>query len=398
MKNNRYQTTITACFIGFIVQAITNNYAPLLFVTFEESYGISISRITLLITINFLVQLGIDVLSMIFVDRIGYRASMVIAHLFSFGGLISMAFLPDVLTDSFVALLIAVTMYAIGSGLLEVLVSPIMESCPADNKEKAMSLLHSFYCWGHVGVVLLSTVYFTVFGIANWKYLTLFWSLVPLTNAFLFTRVPIPQLVKEEEQHIPLSGLLKNRLFWLFIIMMICAGASEQAVSQWASTFAEKGLNISKAMGDLLGPMSFAILMGTARSIYGNHGEKIDQFKFMVFSTMLCILSYLIIPLAKNPLISLLGCGLCGFSVGIMWPGTLSNAAVLKNGGTALYALLAFAGDVGCSSGPALAGYVSGLFSDNLKVGILSAVIFPVILLVALLIYRHKYSNSETKA
>ncbi|MBR0473770.1 MAG: MFS transporter [Erysipelotrichaceae bacterium] len=398
MKNNRYKTTINACFIGFIVQAITNNYAPLLFVNFEQSYGISLSKITLLITINFLVQLAIDALSMLFVDRIGYRTSMLIGHMFSFGGLISMAFLPDVFSDSFIGLLIAVIMYAIGSGLLEVLISPIMESCPNDNKEKAMSLLHSFYCWGHVGVVLISTIYFSLFGIKNWKYLTLFWALVPLTNALIFTKAPIPQLVKEEEQHISLTELLRNKLFWLLIIMMVCAGASEQAVSQWASTFAEKGLNISKSMGDLLGPMSFAILMGTSRSIYGNHGEKIEQHKFMIFSTLLCIASYLIIPFSKNPIVSLLGCGICGFSVGIMWPGTLSNASVLKNGGTALYALLAFAGDIGCSTGPALAGYVSNLTSGNLKAGILSAIVFPVILLIALLIYRHKYSNSKTKA
>lgn len=393
MKKNSYQTTIIACFTGFVVQAITNNYAPLLFVTFEESYGISLSRITLLITINFLVQLATDILSMLFVDRIGYRLSMVMAHLLSSCGLLAMAFLPDLLSDSFTGLLIAVIMYAIGSGLLEVLVSPIMEACPSDNKEKAMSLLHSFYCWGHVAVVLVSTVFFTFFGIENWKYLTLFWALVPLFNAIQFTRVPIPELVKEEEQHISFSELLKSRLFWLFIIMMICSGASEQAVSQWASTFAEKGLNISKSMGDLLGPMLFAILMGTARAIYGRHGEKIDQLKFMTYSTLLCIITYLIIPLSRDPIISLLGVGLCGFSVGIMWPGTLSTAAVLKNGGTALYAMMAFAGDIGCSSGPALAGFVSGLFNDDLKTGILSAVIFPLILLISLIIYHNKYSR-----
>ena len=394
MKKINYQPTINACFIGFIVQAITNNFAPLLFVTFEETYGISLSRITLLITINFLVQLGTDIVSMLFVDRIGYRTSMIMAHALSCGGLLAMAFLPEALSDSYLALLIAVIMYAVGSGLLEVLVSPIMEACPSENKQKAMSLLHSFYCWGHVGVVLLSTLFFTLFGIRNWKYLTLFWALVPLFNAIQFTRVPIPELVKEEEQHISLIDLMKNRLFWLFILMMICSGASEQAVSQWASTFAEKGLNISKTMGDLLGPMLFATLMGTSRALYGRHGEKVDQLKLMIFSTTLCILTYIIIPVSGNPIISLLGVGLCGLSVGIMWPATLSNAAVLKNGGTYLYAMLAFAGDIGCSSGPALAGFVSGMFNDDLKAGILSAIIFPILLLTALLIYRRKYSKS----
>ncbi len=388
MKKANYSLTIIACFIGFIVQAITNNFAPLLFVTFESSYQIPLTQITLLVTINFLVQLVVDMSAVLFVDKLGYRTSTIIGHGFSAAGLLTMAFLPEVMSSKFAALLIAVIMYAIGSGLIEVLISPIMESCPNDNKEKAMSLLHSFYCWGHVGVVLLSTLYFTVFGIENWKILAIIWSLVPITNIILFSRVPIAPLVEEDQQTISIPELLRNRLFWLFIIMMICSGASEQSVSQWASSFAEKGLQISKTMGDLFGTMMFAILMGTSRAIFGKYGEKLDQHKYMLFSIILCIASYLLISLVPSPIISLLGCGLCGFSVGIMWPGTLSNAAVLKNGGTALYAMLALAGDVGCSAGPTVVGFISDSFNSNLKIGILAAVIFPIILLLSFLYYR----------
>ena len=389
MKNSNYKLTIYACFIGYIVQAIVNNFAPLLFVTFENSYGISLSRITMLVTINFLVQLSVDATAVAYVDKIGYRVSIILAHLFSICGLLSMAFLPDILPDKYVALLISVILYAIGGGLIEVLIAPIMESCPSENREKAMSLLHSFYCWGHVGVVLLSTMFFSVFGIINWKIMAVLWSLIPLTNIFLFLKAPMAPLISETEEKISFTDLLRNRLFWLFVLMMICSGASEQSVSQWASSFAEKGLNISKTLGDLFGPMMFAIFMGTSRAFYGRYGDRINQLKFMIFSCVLCIASYLLISLSPDSVLSLLGCALCGLSVGIMWPGTISAAGILRNGGTALYALLALAGDVGCSAGPTVVGFVSSLFNDNLKTGILLAVGFPVILLISLLSYRN---------
>lgn len=384
-----YNKTIYACFIGYIVQAIVNNFVPLLFLTFHSAYGIPMTQITLLITFNFGLQLLVDLLSVTFVDRIGYRASMVIAHICAAAGFVLLTILPDICGNAFAGLLIAVTIYAIGGGLLEVLVSPVVEACPTDNKEKAMSLLHSFYCWGHVAVVLLSTLFFNKFGIENWKIMARIWAVVPFANMILFTKVPIASLIGEGEKGLTMGELFRQKIFWVLMLMMVCAGASEQAVSQWASTFAELGLKVSKTMGDLAGPMLFAVLMGSARAFYGKYGDRIDLDKFMIGSSLLCILSYLVISLVQSPVIGFAGCALCGLSVGIMWPGSFSKAtAAMPRGGTAMFALLALAGDVGCSGGPTLVGMVSGMLDDNLKMGILAGVIFPVLLLAGIFLCR----------
>lgn len=386
-----YRHTIRACLTGYIVQAIIVNFAPLLFLTFQASYGIPLTQITMLVTVNFGVQLVVDLLSAGFVDKIGYRVSIGIAHLTAAAGLIMLAVLPDMLPTPFYGLLAAVVVYAVGGGLLEVLVSPIVESCPTDNKAGTMSLLHSFYSWGQVGVVLLSTVYFAVFGTARWKILAMLWALLPICNFFVFTRVPIAPLVKEGERGLSLRELFSRRIFWLFFLMMLCAGASEQAVSQWASTFAEQSLGVSKTVGDLAGPMAFAVCMGVARSFYGKYGEKVDLDGFMIGSAVLCVLSYLLLSLVPVPALGLVGCALCGVSVGIMWPGTLSKAAAtLRGGGTAMFALLALAGDVGCSGGPTLAGMVSAAAGDELRAGLLAAVVFPLVLLLGLLLLWRK--------
>ena len=391
---DKFKGTMYACFIGYIVQAVVNNFVPLLFLTFEKEYGIPLSQITMLITFNFGIQLVIDLLSAKFIDKIGYRTAIVAAHVFSAVGLISLTFLPGLLPNAFAGLLIAIVIYAIGGGLIEVLISPIMESCPSDNKEKAMSLLHSFYCWGHVGVVALSTLFFTIFGIDNWKILAIVWALIPIANGLFFTKVPIAPLIEEGETGMTIKELVKNSTFWILMLMMVCSGASEQGVSQWASTFAEKGLNVSKTIGDLAGPMAFALLMGTSRAIFGKFGDKFDLDRFMLGSSILCILSYLCISLAPSSVVSLIGCSLCGLSVGIMWPGSFSKAsAALRNGGTALFALLALAGDVGCSAGPTLVGFVSDAASDNLKLGILSGIIFPILLVAGILLLKKKKTS-----
>ena len=383
--NMNYQRTIYACFVGYIVQAIVNNFVPLLFLTFEGTYGIEMGRITMLITINFGVQLVVDLLSAGFVDKIGYRISIVLAHLFSAAGLAGLVFLPGILPDAYTGLCISVVIYALGGGLIEVLISPIMESCPTDNKEKAMSLLHSFYCWGHVGVVLVSTIFFHLAGIENWRILTLLWVVIPVANGIVFLKSPIAPLIEEGESGLSMKELFRNKMFWLFLLMMLCAGASEQAVSQWASTFAEQGLGVTKTIGDLAGPMAFAILMGSARAFYGKFGDRLNLDRFMLASGVLCVYSYLCIALAPSPVVSLAGCGICGLSVGIMWPGSFSKAsAAIRNGGTAMFALLALAGDLGCSGGPTLVGYVSSAAADNLRIGILAAIVFPVLLIAAI--------------
>ena len=284
---DKYQKTVYACFVGYIVQAIVNNFVPLLFLTFEKSYHIPLSQITMLITFNFGIQLLIDLLSAKFVDRIGYRISIVLAHVFSAAGLICLVILPDLLPNAFAGLFISVVIYAVGGGLIEVLISPIVESCPSDNKEKAMSLLHSFYCWGHVAVVLLSTIFFRIFGIENWKIMALIWAIVPIVNGITFTKVPIATLIEEGETGMTIRELCRNKTFWILMLMMLCAGASEQGVSQWASTFAEQGLGVTKTIGDLAGPMAFAILMGSSRAFYGKFGDRMDLDKFMIGSSIL---------------------------------------------------------------------------------------------------------------
>ena len=389
LMKSKCKQTINACFIGYIIQAIVNNFVPLLFVTFQKSYSIPLSEITVLITVNFVIQLLIDFISAYFIDKIGYRASVLIAHGCSAVGLISLTFLPDLFSNHFIGIILSVTIYAVGGGLLEVLLSPIIEACPTDNKEKAMSLLHSFYCWGHMGVVLLSTAFFALFGISNWKVLALIWAAVPVLNGVFFTRVPIYSLTNNGEKGLTFKQLAANKVFWIMMLMMVCAGASEQAVSQWASAFAEEGLGVSKTIGDLAGPTAFAALMGTSRMIYGKFGHKINLDKYMGFSCLLCIAAYTCISLVPNPAIELIGCAICGFSVGILWPATFSKASsAIKGGGTLLFAMLALAGDLGCSAGPTMAGFVSEKFKGNLRAGILAAIVFPVLLLFGILLSK----------
>lgn len=386
-----YRRTRSACYIGYIVQAIVTNFAPLLFVHFSDKYGIPLTKITLLITINFGIQLFVDLVSTVLIDRIGFRTSFYLAHGFSAAGLIMLTFMPDIMPDPFVGILIPIVIYAIGGGLIEVVISPIIEACPAENKEKQMSMLHSFYCWGQVGVVLVSTVFFTLLGIGSWRILSVSFAAIAVANMILFGNSPIGTLNGEGEKGMSLKDLFSVRIFFVFLIMMLCAGASEQAISQWASSFAERGLGVNKAVGDLAGPMAFAFLMGMSRLIYGKLGHRLDMNRFMMVSTALCIVSYGCIVFVPNPVVGLVGCAVSGFAVGIMWPGTYSMAvARLPRGGSAMFALLALAGDIGCTSGPTLAGFVSGASGDDLRAGILAAMIFPVMMAVCLFFVRKK--------
>lgn len=388
MKRLTSNHTIIACFMGYIVQAIVNNFAPLLFLTFQSNYGVSLEKIALLTTVNFSVQLITDAASAKFVDRIGYRASAVVAHALAAVGLILMAVLPDILPP-FAGLLLASAVYAVGGGLLEVIISPIVESCPSERKEAAMSLLHSFYCWGHLAVVLLSTLFFALFGIANWKILAFCWTAVPVCNLFLFLRVPMYSPADAETPTMKLGELFRLKIFWVLLLLMVCAGASEQAMSQWASAFAESALHVSKTVGDLVGPCTFAVCMGAARVLYAKLSDRIALTRYMTFCGILCIASYLIAATGQ-PVFGMIGCGLCGFSVGVLWPGTFSTAAkALSSGGTAMYAMMALAGDVGCSAGPTFVGALAGLFQENLRPALVCAILFPILLLFGLMLYKH---------
>ncbi len=379
---NDYSWTIRACCIGYITQAIAVNFAPLLFLTFHNDYGISMSQIGMLIAITFIIQIAVDFFSTKFIDKIGYRISVISAHIMSALGFIMLGFLPDLLLNPLLGIYVSCFFYSFGSGLLEVLVSPIVESCPTDNKESVMGLLHSFYCWGTALVILVSTIFFAIFGIQNWRVVSALWAVIPILNILLFVRVPIAH-IESSTEHPGLLGLLNHRIIWIVILMMLASGAAELSMSQWASAFAESGLGVSKTIGDIAGPFMFAMLMGTGRVVYSVLVKKIPMIKYMVICALFCIASYLMASLAGNPVISLIGCGLVGFSVGVFWPGTFSYAAQrCPQGGAALFGLLAFSGDTGCSLGPALVGAVSGAFSDNLSAGLFSAVVFPVALAI----------------
>ena len=392
---NSYGHTIYASYIGYITQAVVNNFAPLLFLTFAGSFSLSLEKITLITTVNFLIQLCVDFLSAKFIDKIGYRVSIVAAHLFAAAGLVGLAVFPALFGNAYAGLLTAVVLYAVGGGIIEVLISPIVESCPTEKKEAAMSLLHSFYCWGHVLLVVVCTGFFRIFGIENWRVLACLWAVIPLVNAFYFLFVPIYPVTGEHEK-MSFGSLFREKLFWLFIVVMVCAGASEQAMSQWASAFAESALHVSKTVGDLAGPCAFAVLMGTARALYGKFSEKIPLRSFMAGSAVLCIGCYVLASCTKNPMVGLLGCALCGFSVGIFWPGTFSMAsAALPGGGTAMFAFMALAGDLGCSSGPTLVGMVAEAAGGDLKTGLLAAVGFPVLILCGIFLLG-KYRRRET--
>ena len=390
----KYRKTLLACYLGFVTQSISANFTPLLFLTFKSTYGISLAQIALIPMIFYFAQLLIDLAATKFADKIGYRACVVASQVLSAAGLLSMTFLPEWLPVPFAGILISVVLYAIGSGLIEVLVSPIVEACPFENKDGMMSLLHSFYCWGAVGVIAGSTLFFAVFGVEHWKILTILWALVPLYNTINFISCPMERLV-EDGKSMEVRQLLRLPLFWLLLLLMICAGASEAAMAQWASAFTESALGVSKTVGDLAGPGLFAVFMGISRLLYGKFSEKLDLRRVMLFCGVLCAGCYLLASLAASPVLGLAGCALCGSAVGIMWPGSISIASQkCPKGGTAMFAFLALAGDLGATVSPSLAGRLAEMAGGNLKAGLLAATVFPAVLALCLLILKKSKSEA----
>ncbi|MDR2688005.1 MAG: MFS transporter [Oscillospiraceae bacterium] len=394
IKGN-YNHTLYASYIGYVVQAITNNFTPLLFLTFQDTYSIPLGTITLLITANFCTHLAVYLAFMRHAEKIGYRRLIVFSHLCAAAGLAGLAVLPGLFPDPYAGLACSTFLFAMGGGLNGMLLTPIAAACPFGKDTGRISLLHSFYCWGHVFVILASTLFFVLFGIGNWKILALLWALAPLANAVYFTRVPIGKIVKEDER-IPVRKLFSFRLFWLFVLLMVCAGAAEQAMSQWVSAFTESSLRVSKTLGDIAGTCMFAVGMGVPRVIYGRYGGKMDLRKCMIGGAVLCILCYLAAAFSPYPVLALVSCVLCGFSVGIFWPGTFSLASgeFIKSG-TAVFACMAFAGDIGCSLGPAVVGAVTRQAGNGFRAGMSAAVVFPAALIVSLILYQLHLRNKN---
>ena len=375
MKN--YKKTKLACYLGFITQAVAANFAPLLFLKFHTDYDISLGNIALISTFFFFTQLLVDLFCAKYVDKIGYRVCIVASEVCSAAGLAGLALLPEIMPSPFAGIIISVILYAIGSGLIEVLGSPIVEACPFENKEATMSLLHSFYCWGAVGTILVSTVFLMIFGIDSWKWLAVSFAIIPAINIYNFATCPIELLV-EEGQGMGIRKLFSNPMFLIAIVMMVCSGASELAMAQWASAYAESALGFSKAIGDIAGPCMFAVTMGISRVLFGKASDKMNLNRFMIGSGILCFVCYLLASFSENPIIGLAGCIVCGFSVGIMWPGTISiSSKAFPTGGTAMFALLAMAGDLGGSIGPAIVGRVADMFGGSINVGMRIGLLFP---------------------
>lgn len=393
-----YTHTTYACYLSYIVGAVINNLAPLLFIIFSTQFGVSLNQLSYIIIMNFAIQMVVDFFSARYVDKIGYRKMLLTALFMAFGGLVLLGTLPFIL-PAYTGILISVFFYAVGSGILEVMVSPTIEALPCSGTNKnAMSLLHSFYCWGCVLVVCVSTLFFKLFGLDNWRYLCYAWAIIPLADIFLFTRVPIIPFGNGKEK-IPFAKIFKMKLFWVFALLMLCSGAADLAMAQWSSLFAETGLGVSKTMGDLLGPCFFAILMGTARALYGKYGDKLNIIFGLILTSIISICGYLLSSLSPNPIISLIGCGICGFGVAIMWPGVLSLAAKhCAVGGTAIFGLLAMSGDIGCWVGPLAVARVSSHFSimdSELKAGLLFSTIFPALMIAGVLYLKRLVSKKD---
>lgn len=394
-KQKNYKKTLTACYLGYVTQSISANYPPLLFLTFKSTYGITLEKIAVIPMVFYLAQLLIDLAATKFADKIGYRTCMAASQVLSAVGLASLAFLPELVPVPFVGILISVVLYAIGSGLIEVLGGPIVEACPFEHKDGMMSLLLSFYCWGAVGVIACSTLFFAVFGIEHWKILTIIWALIPLCNTWNFRSCPIERLV-EDGKSMRVRQLLSLPLFWLIIILMICSGASEATMAQWASAFTESALGVSKTVGDLAGPGLFAMFMGLSRMLYGKFSEKLNLTQAMLICGAMCAGCYLLASLSAFPILGLTGCALCGFAVGILWPGAISiSSQKFPRGGTAMFAFLALAGDLGATVSPAMVGSLAELAGGDLKSGLLAAAAFPAILTLGLLILKRKVHGSR---
>lgn len=389
----KYKYTVFACYVGAFTQAATNNFAPLLFLTFFHEFDISFGKISFLITLNFCTQMLVDFLGANLADFFGYRKSIVAAHVFAAAGLAELGILPYILPSPYLGLCIAVVTGAVGSGLIEVMVSPIVEALPGDAKASAMSVLHSFYCWGLMTVILVSTAYFHFLDIALWRYLAMGWALIPAVNAVLFCRVPINTLESARGQSLKMGGLFKSKIFWVFLLLMFGSGAVEQALAQWISVFVESDLAVSKTLGDLLGLCVFAMLMGVSRLLFGKFGDSVNLRKVTFIGGCVCFAGFIVAALSPWKFLSLAGCGICGLAVGIMWPGVISQASkMIPRGGTSMFGLLALAGDIGCFAGPDVVGFVGTEL--HIRAGLLCASVFAVFIVLGAWVLK-KYSGKN---
>lgn len=410
-----YGLTKVACYIGYVVQAVVNNLLSLLFVIFNaQPYNISLEKLGSIIFINFAAQLFIDYISVFFTSRFGYKKCVVFAQATSVVGFVLLGFLPRVIEPYF-GILFSILFLAVGSGLIEVLISPIIEALPSDNKASNMSFLHSFYCWGQVLTVIGTTALVFALGNDKWFYIPFVWSIIPFINTLLFTRCDILEL-ENNSAHSSALSLLKNKSVYKYMVFMFCAGASEITMVQWSSFFVEKGFGTEKWLGDLIGPCLFAVLMGIGRIGYGILGKKVSLERLLCYFSALCFVCYLVVALSNNGIICALGCAVCGLSVSVMWPGVISlSAEKFHSSGTAIFSLMAMLGDIGCAVGPWILGLIAEYAFDynlgrhlisalninstqsNMQLGFLICSIFPLIMFLFFVISAVKRCIKATQ-
>lgn len=386
-----YTPTKISAYVGYFVQAIVNNFLPILFVAFQDIYGIGYEKLGRLIVFNFITQMVTDILSPKIISLLGYRKTAVMCQLIAALGLTLAAVLPNVLPNAYIGIVLAVIVYAFASGLMEVIISPMIEMLPTSNKSGNMSLLHSFYCWGQAITTVGTTLLLSAFGYRGWTYIPLIWAIVPFINAFSFIRVPIVEPQPERKSD-SFRVLFSDRRFRVFMLIMLCAGASEIAMAEWASVFAQNALGVSQIAGDLAGPCAFSLFMGLGRLLYAAFSEKISYRSTVIVLGLCCAVCYYIAAFASIPIFALAACALCGFTVSILWPGTISAGAVaFPRGDAVMFSVFAMCGDIGCCIGPWLLGVVAEHFTLNIGFAVSS--FFP-LLMVALAIFFIKEQRS----
>ena len=390
-----YKSTIAACYIGSFVQAIIVNTTPILFIPLREQFGLTFQQMGLLVLINFISQVGCDILFSNAIDKYGFRRFVVAAHGLAVVGLVLFAASPLLFDRPFAGFVTATIIFSGSGGLLELLLSPIVNAIPTDEKAGAMSVLHSFYSWGQAAVILLTTVLLFVFGRAWWQWIILIWTLVPLFNFFFLMRVPFAPNVPEEQRQ-GMDKILLKPFFIAALATILCGAAAELCISQWASAYLEEAMRLPKVVGDVGGVCLFAVMMGVGRLFYGMYGKKINVSLMMLIGTVGAAACYITVALSGTAVLSLLACGLCGLCVSLLWPGTLVVASEhYPLAGAWMFAILA-AGDIGASAGPWLMGvvaeqahrlpFLSGLLTQGmspdqlgLRAAMLVSALFPII-------------------
>lgn len=356
-----YQLTTISCFVGIFCQAVSSNITAILFIPLMTLYGLSYVHLGLLVGINFTTQVLVDIIASRLVDRYGFRVFVLPSDILAVIGLVLFGLTPVLFDNILTGLVFSTIIFSASCGLQEVMLSPIVNAIPHNDKGPAMALMHSFYAWGQVATIIITTLFLFFFGIENWQVIVFLWALVPLVNFFMFLAAPFPGVIHENQRMTMRDLILKP--FYLVALLAIMGGAATELVmNQWSSTFSEKVLELPKVTGDILGMCGFAVFLGLGRVLYGRYGSKINMNNVLVGSAAAAVVCYIAVAISPLPAISLAACAVCGLAASLLWPGTLViTAEKYPLAGAWIFAILAAAGDIGAASGPFAAGVITDL-------------------------------------